>query len=116
MQRLIADLAERGLLNKTMVVNAGEFGRTPVINNQAGRDHWPNVYSTVVAGGGITGGQVIGSSDWKGGEVASNPISPADLLATIWNHLGISPATEIRDRLNRPFTISNGTIIRNLYQ
>ncbi len=112
---LIADLSDRGMLDKTMVVNAGEFGRTPVINNQAGRDHWPNAYSTVVAGGGVTGGQLIGSSDWEGGEVASDPVSPADLLATIWNHMGVSPTTEIRDRLNRPFTISNGSIIRNLY-
>jgi len=112
---LVADFADRGMLDKTMIVNAGEFGRTPVINGQAGRDHWPNVYSTVVAGGGTTGGQVIGSSDWKGGEVASHPVSPADLLATVWKQMGISPKTEIRDRLNRPFTISNGNVVSDLF-
>lgn len=112
---LVSDLSERGMLDKTLVVNAGEFGRTPVINNQAGRDHWPNVYSTVLAGGGIRGGQVFGRSDWKGGEVDSCPVSPADLLATMWNHLNITPHTEIRDRLDRPFPISTGRIIRELF-
>ena len=111
---LVSDLADRGMLDKTLVVNAGEFGRTPVINNQAGRDHWPNVYSTVLAGGGIKGGQAVGASDWKGGEVAEHPVSPADLLATMWHQLGISPQTEIRDRLNRPFALSRGKIVRSL--
>ncbi|MCP4193015.1 MAG: DUF1501 domain-containing protein [Pirellulaceae bacterium] len=111
---LIEDLANRGLLDKTLVINSGEFGRTPVINKQAGRDHWPNVYSTTLAGGGIKSGQTVGASDWKGGEVADQPISPADLLATMWHQLGISHQTEIRDSLNRPFVLSRGSVVRDL--
>jgi hypothetical protein len=111
---LVSDLAERGLLDDTLVINTGEFGRTPVINKGTGRDHWPNVYTTVLAGGGIRGGQVVGSSDSKGAEVASHPIGPADVLATMWHQLGISPATELRDRLNRPLRLSDGRVLHEL--
>ncbi|MEZ6117556.1 MAG: DUF1501 domain-containing protein [Pirellulaceae bacterium] len=111
---LVRDLEERGLLDETLVVNTGEFGRTPVINDLAGRDHWPNVYSTVLAGGGIQRGLILGASDWKGGEVADRPVAPADVLATLWNQLGIDPQTTMRDRLNRPFPVSNGTVIRDI--
>ena len=102
------------MLDDTLVINTGEFGRTPVINKLAGRDHWPNVYTAVLAGGGIRGGCVHGSSDTKGTEVASHPISPADLLATMWRQLGISPATELRDRLNRPLRLSDGRVLEEL--
>jgi Protein of unknown function (DUF1501) len=111
---LVGDLAERNMLDDTLVINMGEFGRTPVINKLAGRDHWPNVYTAVLAGGGIRGGCVHGSSDTKGTEVASHPISPADLLATMWRQLGISPATELRDRLNRPLRLSEGRVLDEL--
>ncbi|TWT47913.1 hypothetical protein KOR42_41110 [Thalassoglobus neptunius] len=108
---LVDDLRDRGMLESTLVVNTGEFGRTPVINNLAGRDHWPNVYSTVLAGGGFRPGIVYGESDSKGAEVASHPVSPADLLATFWSQMGIDPTTEIHDRLNRPMQISSGSIL-----
>jgi hypothetical protein len=111
---LVSDLAERGLLDSTLVVNMGEFGRTPKINKDAGRDHWPNVYSAVLAGGGIRGGVVHGASDNKGAEVASGAVSPADLLATLWRQLGISPATHIYDRLGRPHQLSDGRLLSEL--
>ena len=108
---LIADLEQRGLLADTLVINAGEFGRTPVINQGAGRDHWPNAYTTVLAGGGIRGGQIFGVTDAKGAEVRHDAVSPADLLATMWTQLGISPETELRDRLGRPYALASGRVI-----
>ncbi|MCP4512942.1 MAG: DUF1501 domain-containing protein [Fuerstiella sp.] len=108
---LVADLKDRGLLDTTMVINAGEFGRTPKINKGAGRDHWPNVYSTVLAGGGIRGGMVLGQSDSRGAEVLSSPVSPSDVLATMWQSLGISPDTTIYDRVARPAQISDGRVL-----
>jgi hypothetical protein len=86
---LIEDLDARGLLETTMVLGWGEFGRTPKVNNDAGRDHYPNVFSAVMAGGGITGGTVLGSSDEKGAFPKSNPVTPQDVLATVYRHLGI---------------------------
>ncbi|MFO0879143.1 MAG: DUF1501 domain-containing protein [Gemmataceae bacterium] len=111
---LIEDLADRGLLDRTLVVNTGEFGRTPVVNKDAGRDHWPYAYTTVLAGGGIRGGQIYGSTDSKGAYVASRPVSPADLLATMWTLLGIDPATELRDRVGRPWLVSTGRPVSGL--
>ena len=111
---LVADLADRGMLKRTLVVNTGEFGRTPKMNAGNGRDHWPNVYSTVLAGGGIQGGQVFGQSDSIGAEVLSQPVSPADILATMWHVLGVVPSTEIRDRLDRPIQLSDGRVLAEL--
>jgi len=111
---LIQDLADRGMLEQTLVVNTGEFGRTPVINKNGGRDHWPNVYSTVMAGGGIQGGQILGASDNNGAEVIDKPTHPSDVLATMWQQLGINPRTEIIDRVNRPYMVSSGRIISEL--
>jgi len=111
---LVADLAERGLLDSTLVVNTGEFGRTPRINKDGGRDHWPNAYSTVLAGGGLKQGFVYGESDHHGAEVLSRPVSPADLLATMWRQLGIAPTTEIYDRLHRPHRVSDGRVVSEL--
>ena len=108
---LVADLADRGLLERTLVVNTGEFGRTPSVNKDAGRDHWPNVYSTVIAGGGVRGGMIHGASDSKGAEPADSPVAPADLLATVYDRLGIPPKTELRDRLNRPIQLSDGRVL-----
>ena len=109
---LVSDLSERGMLDDTLVINTGEFGRTPKVNKDGGRDHWPRAYSAVLAGGGVRGGQVYGSSDSQGSDVASQPVSPADLLATLWHVLGVDPDTEIRDRLNRPYPVSTGTVVR----
>ncbi|MBL9125980.1 MAG: DUF1501 domain-containing protein [Planctomycetaceae bacterium] len=111
---LVGDLAERGMLDETLVVNTGEFGRTPLINKDAGRDHWPHAYSTVLAGGGVRGGQVYGASDPRGAYVASQAVSPADLLATMWHQMGIDPQTELRDRLNRPMPLSRGRVVHEL--
>jgi hypothetical protein len=85
----IADMAQRGLLQRTMVIVMGEFGRTPIINKDGGRDHHPRVFSTLLAGGGIKGGTVVGSSDSKGMEPASDPVKPEDLAATIYQSLGL---------------------------
>lgn len=111
---LIEDLSARGLLDKTLVVLGGEFGRTPRINDLAGRDHWPNAYSMVLAGGRTRGGTVIGETDRQGAEVLSGRVTPADLLATAWQHLGIAPDTTLRDRLDRPFPVTQGRPIEGL--
>jgi uncharacterized protein (DUF1501 family) len=87
---LLTDLAERNLLQNTLVVWMGEVGRTPYINNRAGRDHFIRAWTIVLAGGGIRGGQVYGATDRDGREVAENPVSEGDLFATIYNTLGIN--------------------------
>jgi hypothetical protein len=102
---LIEDLHDRGLLDTTMVLAWGEFGRTPRVNASAGRDHWPNVFSAALAGGGIKGGRVVGSSDAKGGEPRDNPKQPQDVLATVYRHLGIDPATQYHDHAGRPHPV-----------
>jgi Protein of unknown function (DUF1501) len=117
---LIDDLAARGLLEDTLVVVCGEFGRTPKLGRQTpgasiGRDHWPNVFSAVFAGGGVRGGQVIGSSDRVGAYPASRPYGPTDLAATIYAALGVGPDTEVRDILNRPIQLVTGRPIEPLY-
>ena len=112
---LLEDLDQRGLLDETLVVCLGEFGRTPRINKDAGRDHWAACNSVVFAGGGIRGGRVLGSSDRIGAYPATTPISPADLSATIYYALGIDPRTEVRDSLGRPHTLSEGRPLRELF-
>lgn len=112
---LIEDLEERGLLESTLVVATGEFGRTPTINASAGRDHWPDCYSLILAGGGVRGGQVFGSSDRIGAYPETDPVTPADLAATIFWRFGIDPATEIRDTTNRPHRIATGEPIAQLF-
>ena len=106
---LIEDLDERGLLDTTLVVAVvGEFGRTPKINEGAGRDHWPDCYTAVLAGGGIKGGFVYGSSDRIGAYPETDPVTPADLAATIFTLFGIDPASEIHDPTGRPFRVAEG--------
>lgn len=112
---LIEDLEQRGLLDSTLVVAMGEFGRTPRINANAGRDHWPDCYSVLLAGGGVKGGFVYGSSDRLGMYPETNPVSPADLTATIFSRFGFNPATEIHDATGRPHRISDGQPIRELF-
>ena len=108
MSALLRDLEDRGTLDETLVVMLTDFGRTPRINGSAGRDHYPNAYSIVMAGGGIQGGQVYGSSDSKGAFPKAKPCGPADVHATIFRALGISPRAELHDVLGRPFSICDG--------
>lgn len=105
---LITDLQDRGLLDETLVIAMGEFGRTPKLNNRAGRDHWPRVFGAVLAGGGVRGGQVIGSSDRVGESPADNPITPADLARTIYTLLGVDPDRELHTSDGRPVQINQG--------
>jgi hypothetical protein len=108
---LLRDLADRGTLAETLVVCLSDFGRTPRINGAAGRDHYPGVYSVALAGGGIQGGQVFGSSDGNGAFPKTNPCGPPDLHATIFQALGISPRAELRDMLGRPLPVSDGEVL-----
>ncbi|MER3416827.1 MAG: DUF1501 domain-containing protein [Gemmataceae bacterium] len=112
---LLEDLAQRGLLDETLVAMFGEFGRTPRINSTGGRDHWGACQSAVLAGGGIRGGQVYGSSDAHAAYPTQNPVTPDDLLATIYHALGIPPASEIYDPEGRPHRVSQGEPILALF-
>jgi hypothetical protein len=109
---LIEDLSARGLLDETLVVMMGEFGRTPRFNSNGGRDHWPNCFSVVMAGGGIRGGQVYGSSDRMGAYPTSNAVTPQDLMATLYHCLGIDPHGLIHDLQNRPYTLAEGSPVQ----
>jgi hypothetical protein len=112
---LLDDLAERGLLDSTLVVWLGDFGRTPLINKDAGRDHWPQCYAAVLAGGGIRGGQVVGQSDRLGAHPKDQPVSPADLHATVFTALGYDPhAITYLSAEGRPFPLSEGQPLQAL--
>ena len=113
---LIEDLEARGLLESTLVLSWGEFGRTPRVNAQAGRDHYPGVFSAALAGGGIKGGRAIGSSDEKGAFPKSNPKTPQDVLATVYRHLGINTHAEYLNN-GRPIAVlPSGKPIDELYE
>jgi len=113
---LIEDLDARGLLESTLVVAWGEFGRTPHVNKDGGRDHWPNVFSAAFAGGGVQGGRVVGASDEKGAYPADNPKTPQDVLATLYRHLGVDPHAEYLDLTGRPRAVLPfGEPIRELF-
>lgn len=103
---LIGDLEERGLLGETLVMVMGEFGRTPKLNVDGGRDHWPRVFSVAFAGGGVPGGQVIGASDRAGEGPADRPVTPADLANTIFRLLGIDPDTLLSTADGRPIQVN----------
>ena len=112
---LLSDLDARGLLDETLVVWMGDMGRTPRINNGAGRDHWSFCYSVVLAGAaGIRGGQVYGSSDRAAAYPSTNPVSPADIAATIYHCLGIDPRGEMTDQQGRPVVVSTGSVVKGL--
>ena len=112
---LVSDLADRGLLDETLVIAMGEFGRTPKVNTARGRDHWPRVFSIALAGGGIRGGQVFGTSDRVGESPADKPVTPADLAATIFTLLGVSPSKELHTSDGRPVAVNQGgKVIREL--
>ena len=117
MSILFRDLADRGMLEKTFVLVTGEFGRTPRINKDAGRDHWGPSTAIALGGGGIRGGQVIGASDARAEKPATTPHGPEDLAATIYHALGIDPKTEYRTAEGRPMPIvpGNGKVIRELF-
>lgn len=120
---LLDDLSERGLLDQTLVVLVGEFGRTPKLGGNVGtpsyvpdgRDHWSGAFFAVCAGAGVQGGQVIGSSDAIAAYPATRPYHPSDLGATIYQTLGIDPESELRDRLNRPLRLNAGRVIEPLF-
>lgn len=112
---LLDDLSASGMLENTLVAMFGEFGRTPKINDQAGRDHWGPCFFGLFAGAGVRGGQVIGRSDAIGAYPVTAAYSPDDLGATIYHVLGVSPEAEIRDRLNRPLQLNRGRIIAPLF-
>jgi hypothetical protein len=112
---LMDDLSASGLLDETLVAMYGEFGRTPKINTNAGRDHWGACQSAVLAGGGIQGGQVYGSSDRDSAYPTSNPVSPEDMLATIYHAMGIAPGLEMHDQLGRPHRVVDGKPLTALF-
>lgn len=112
---LLDDLADRGLLDETLVVTMGEFGRTPRVNSDGGRDHWGHCGSVVFAGGGIAAGTVLGSSDKIGAYPTSRPVGPPDVTATIFQALGMNPEDLIYDGLNRPHPLSTGRPIAELF-
>jgi hypothetical protein len=111
---LIEDLDQRGLLQETLVIAIGEFGRTPKINGNGGRDHWGPVWSFAMAGAGISGGQVYGASDKTGGQPAKDGFNPGDLTATIYHLLGIDPRGTFQDREGREHRLSTGTPLYKL--
>ncbi|MEX1039593.1 MAG: DUF1501 domain-containing protein [Pirellulaceae bacterium] len=107
---LLDDLEERGLLEDTLVLWMGEFGRTPKINKNVSRDHWPQCYTSLLAGGGVKQGYVYGASDASGMYPDKHPVRPDDLAATLYTLLGIDPNTEVRDRADRPLAIAGKPI------
>ncbi len=102
---LIEDLEQRGLLESTLVIAWGEFGRTPRVNKDAGRDHYPNVFSAALAGGPVKGGRVVGESDAKGAFPKTNPKTPQDVLATLYKHLGVDTSAQYLNRAGRPIPV-----------
>jgi hypothetical protein len=112
---LLEDLRSRGLLDETLVVTMGEFGRTPRINKDGGRDHWGHCASVLFAGGGVRGGNLVGASDRTCAFPAELPVAPADVVATIYHPLGLQPHTTMVDPLGRPMAISEGRAISQLF-
>ena len=102
---LVEDLEQRGLLDSTLVLAWGEFGRTPRVNAQAGRDHYPNVFSAALAGGPVQGGRVLGASDSRGAFPLNNPVTPQDVLATVYHHLAINTSASYTDGSGRPIPV-----------
>ncbi len=114
--QLLTDLADRGLLGRTLVVVMGEIGRTPKINAGAGRDHWEFCYTVLLAGGGVKGGSVYGASDKHGAYPSQCPVTASDVVATIYHALGIPTDLELRDRLDRPvLLLPEGAPIRDVF-
>ncbi|HYV28975.1 MAG TPA: DUF1501 domain-containing protein [Candidatus Eisenbacteria bacterium] len=113
---LINDLDQRGLLDNTMVIMLGEFGRTPKVNKDAGRDHWPHAMSVLMAGAGIPRGAVVGATDAKGYHAAENVYRPEDFAASLYTKMGIDPAQVLHTNTGRPVQlVSNGRLIKELF-
>jgi uncharacterized protein (DUF1501 family) len=112
---LLEDLRDRGLLESTLVIWMGEFGRSPRVDKGGGRDHWPDVYSLMMAGGGIKGGQVYGSSDARAAFPRENPVGPEEIHATIYHALGLPDTTMIHDPIGRPMPLYHGKPIYGLF-
>lgn len=113
---LVSDLADRGLLDETLVVWMGDFGRTPKIDKKyASRDHWPFVFTVLMAGAGLPGGAVYGRTDRHAAHVVEDPVSPADLIATIFAALGVDPRTEMRDPRGKAYPLSTGKPLAHLW-
>jgi uncharacterized protein (DUF1501 family) len=113
---LLDDLAQRGLLDTTLVVAMGEFGRTPHLNPRGGRDHWPGCWSVLFAGAGVRGGQVVGSSDATGAEPKDRPVSPAEVAATVYHALGLDPATCLPGPDGRPLPLADAAPVMELFR
>ncbi|MBI1840508.1 MAG: DUF1501 domain-containing protein [Verrucomicrobia bacterium] len=112
---LLSDLVERGMLDRTLVAVLGDFGRSPLINPNAGRDHWNACYSILLAGGGIKGGFVFGASDRTGSSPAEHPVSPGDIVATLYHQLGVNSQANIYDVLGRPHPlVPRGAVVEDL--
>jgi uncharacterized protein (DUF1501 family) len=111
---LIEDLDQRGRLGETLIVMMGEFGRTPKINGNGGRDHWGLCQSVLLAGCGIQGGRVIGTSDKIGAYPVTDAIDPTDIHATMYHCLGLDPEGIMYDSLKRPYALSMGRVVRGL--
>jgi uncharacterized protein (DUF1501 family) len=112
---LLDDLEERGLLENTLVMMLGEFGRTPKINKDKGRDHWGPCFFGLFAGAGVHPGQVIGRSDESGAYPVTRAFSPDDVGATVYHLLGVNPESLLRDRLGRTVKLNNGSVIEPLF-
>ena len=110
---LLEDLSQRGLLESTLVLAVGEFGRTPYLNPRGGRDHWPGCWTALLAGAGVDGGQVVGASDPLGAEPADRPVTPADLAATVYHALGHDPQTRLP---GQDLPLADGTVIHELFR
>jgi arylsulfatase A-like enzyme len=113
---LVRDLDERGMLDETLVLCLSEHGRTPRLQNVpgGGRDHWSQVYSGIFAGGGVARGRVVGRSDRIAGSVADRPVSPKDILATVYHLLGIDPERTLTDRTGRPMPLVSGSVVTDM--
>ena len=112
---LLTDLEDRGLLDTTLVVATGEFGRTPRLNANGGRDHWANCWTALVAGGGVTGGRAIGASDHLGGEPSDRPVTPPELVATVFHALGVAPNATIPGPTGEPVAVYPGRPVAELF-
>ena len=112
---LLNDLSDRGLLDETLVLWMGEFGRTPKINGSISRDHWPKCYTALMAGGGVQGGAVYGASDKYGAVPDRDPVSVGDLAATLYYALGIDHTQEVHDNLNRPLPLAKGRPVTEIF-
>jgi uncharacterized protein (DUF1501 family) len=113
---LLEDLHERGMLQNTLVLAMGEFGRTPELNPRGGRDHWPGCWTVLFAGGGVRGGRVIGASDAAAAQPRDRPVTPAELAATVYRSLGLDPATRLSGPEGEPIALADASPVEELFQ